>query len=383
MRAWKILILILFSVTLAIGQNPTVSINCIPCLTVDPETVVFYTAAINNGEYSPANEWELDIVWQATPAGSFLAAPPNGQGTSTYRIQQWNNSPNSPSRKIKVTCTYTKTGQTPKVVFDEKVVVVKHIGVIPSMGIPGASPSSPSNGSTASIACGVQNITISVGVPATDPLATVNYAWTLPSGWSGSSTTNSIAVTTSAGAADGYITVSAKRADGNKLQYYSVYTTRPKVTNAIITSVSWSPDDKPLCTGEQRVLSGTSTQNATTYAWSTTGGTSISGANNQSTVTVQGTSNGTLTLVASNACTASSNRVWTIFANTPQLSSANTLVDGHPNYYPNYTSGTSVISIQNGAACQTYKWEIFGGSGYIYPSSSCGGCGNVDRKSVV
>jgi hypothetical protein len=113
--------------------------------------------------------------------------------------------------------------------------------------------------------------------------------------------------------------------------------------------------------------------NANIFTWSTTGGTSITGASKQSTVTVSGTSNGTLKLIASNACGIPKDRTWNIYANVPQVAGSEVLVDGHPNYYPNYTTGSSYISIQGGGNCQTYKWELYGGSGYINPNYC--GCG--------
>ncbi|WP_421796354.1 hypothetical protein [Haliscomenobacter sp.] len=66
--------------------------------------------------------------------------------------------------------------------------------------------------------------------------------------------------------------------------------------------------------------------NANIFAWSTTGGTSITGASNQSTVTVSGTSNGTLKLIASNACGISKDRTWNIYANVPQIASSEVLM---------------------------------------------------------
>jgi hypothetical protein len=148
------------------------------------------------------------------------------------------------------------------------------------------------------------------------------------------------------------------------------------VTNAVIEDISWFPSDKPLCGSESRQLTGASTANATTFSWSKSGGTSIVGPSNQSTVTVQGSSNGYLTLTASNACGTSKNRTQRIYANTPQIPSTDVLVDGHPNYYPNYTSGSSYINIVNGSSCQTYKWSLFGGSGSYYATGSCSYCGN-------
>lgn len=92
-------------------------------------------------------------------------------------------------------------------------------------------------------------------------------------------------------------------------------------------------------------------------------------------VTINGSSNGAVTLTASNGCGSSSTRTWNVYANSPLVSSSEVLVDGHPNYYPNYTTGSSYISVQGGGSCQTYKWELFGGSGYFSPGY-CGSCNN-------
>jgi PKD-like domain len=366
---------ILYSISIYC-QNPTVSISCNSpsCLNPDPTPVLTtYYATITDGQYTTVNGWTRTITWAPTPNGSFVYS--SGQNTQTYSIF-WNNTPNSPSRKINATIKYTKSGQVDKIVFDEKVVVVKHIAAISSMTITGASPSSPSNGGITSIPCGGGSFTISVPAPTTDPVTTVQYTWPLPSGWAGSSTTNSITVTPDAGTTDGTFGVTAKRSDGTVSRTYFVNYTRPRVTNAIITSVNWTPDDKPLCNAETRQLSGTSTANATVFNWTVTGGTSIVSGANQSIVTVNGTSNGTLTLTATNACQASNSRTWNIFANTPQVAQNNVLVDGHPNYYPNYTNGSSYINIGGGGSCQTYSWQVYGGSGYINPNYGCN-CGNV------
>ena len=114
------------------------------------------------------------------------------------------------------------------------------------MTIIGASPSSPVNGGTTSVPCGTGNIKITVPTPVTNPVATVTYIWAIPNGWTGASTTNSITLTPDAGQSDGTFSVTAKRSDGTVTQTYFVSYVRPRVTNAIITSINWFPDDKPL-----------------------------------------------------------------------------------------------------------------------------------------
>lgn len=159
-----------------------------------------------------------------------------------------------------------------KVVEDSVNVTVKHIAPISSMFISAGNPSNPSNGGSSSVGCGGQNITISIPTPTTDPFIPVSFFWTLPSGWSGSSSTSSITATTNQGLSDQILNVRVRRNDGQVDQTYTVTITRPRVTNAIISSVNWSPDDKPLCNGETRQLSGTSTANASTFSWSSSGG---------------------------------------------------------------------------------------------------------------
>ena len=81
-------------------------------------------------------------------------------------------------------------------------------------------------------------------------------------------------------------------------------------------------------------------------------------------------------LTANNACGVSKTRAETVFAGTPIIGSRVT-VDGQPNYYPNYINGSAIIAVNNGSNCETYKWDLFGGSGYFNTNGFCGGCGNV------
>ncbi len=366
----NILIFIFFTFTYSQAQSVSIICTSGNCYNTDPSPVApVYSASTIDGAYSTG--WKKAYQWDAF--GDGLVSNSGSQTTPVY----WNNTPNSPIKKIGVTVTYTNnTTYATKVIKTSTTVIVKYIGPITSINIPSASPTNPSNGASCSVPCGVQTITISVPTPATDPASSVVYTWSLPSGWSGSSTSNSITTTTDVGISNGTLSVKAKRSDGTVSQTYSVSITRPRVESANISSIAWSPDDKPLCGSETRQLSGTSSANATNFSWSATGGTTITAGANQSIVTVRGTTNGTLTLAASNACSVTKTRTWNIYAGVPQVASSEVLVDGHPNYYPNYTSGSSYISLQGGGACQTYKWELFGGSGYFYPGY-CGSCSNV------
>lgn len=89
-----------------------------------------------------------------------------------------------------------------------------------------------------------------------------------------------------------------------------------------------------------------------------------------------GNGSATLTATANNACLLPQSQSITIFSGTPLVTNNEAQVDGHPNYYPNYTSGSSYISIQNQSACTGYIWELFSGSGSYYASFGCSACNN-------
>jgi PKD-like domain len=357
----------------SIGQtDPTVTISGI--FNTDPNIAVGYVAAISDGTFTSANGWTRQpVVW--TPTGPVVGTPPQGLSTSVI----WQNTSNSPQKKIKVTVTYKKTGQTDKVVSDERVVTVKFLAPFTSLIFTGnVSQTNPANNGTITIPCNAGNITLAANqtAPITDPPATVAFTWTLPNGVTQTSSTGNITFNGS-GTTDGAIIVTAKRMDGNFMQTFTVNFVRPRVTNAIINSINWTPDNKVLCSGDSRDLTGSATVNATVFSWTTTGGINITSAANQPTVTVSGTGNGTVTLSATNSCNNTSTRTWDVFAGTPLVYSNQVIVDGHPNYYPNYTNGSSYININGGGACQTYQWQVYGGSGYINPNYGCYQCGNT------
>ena len=243
---------------------------------------------------------------------------------------------------------------------------------------PFASPMQPNNGENVELTCGQKNLTIFVEIPETNPPSNINYSWTYPNGWSGPSSTSSnvVSATADAGADDGAITVDAKRSDGAFKQRIQVFVHRPRVEDAIITDINWFPSDKPLCSGEQRQLSGADSENATIFNWTKTGGVSILSGSNQSNVTITGSSFGTLTLTANNACNVAKSRTVDIISGPPVIGSR-VRVDGHSNYYPNYINGNADIEIIDPGSCETYYWELFGGSGYFGTNGYCGSCGNT------
>ncbi len=129
---------------------------------------------------------------------------------------------------------------------------------------------------------------------STVPGAT-SYTWTLPSGWTGSSTTNSITATT--GTAGGTISVAANSSCGNS----TAQTLAVTVTSAVQAgSISGSAT---ICASSSQVYSISSVTGATSYIWTLPSGWTGASVTNSITATA-GTAGGTISVKAANSCGA-------------------------------------------------------------------------------
>ncbi|MFN7115835.1 MAG: hypothetical protein ACK4TA_03500 [Saprospiraceae bacterium] len=362
----KILIFafIIFCTTLALGQtpNPTVSISCNStssnCFNIDPECV---TALYNLGvASSPDGTWIRSINWDVDPVVDGAIIGPDNASTVNVR---WENTSNTTIKRIKVTVTWTKVGQTNIVRTVERVVTVKHIAPISNITITGGGVSGAySNNATVPVPCGTRTFTLTAAPPTTSPSTSVVYQWVLPSGWSGSSTTNSITVTAPAGSTDQLISLRYRRSDYNCfLQYFDLLMDRPQVGFPSISGLN----NDVVCSGETKALSGSAT-NATSFSWSGTSGITAT-PNNTANTNISATQSGTLTLTANNACQAPQSVQQYVQAGTP------TLYGASPNQSINYINGNTLLRIESESPCASYKWRIVNGSGYILPNS--GACG--------
>jgi PKD-like domain/Metallo-peptidase family M12/Secretion system C-terminal sorting domain len=121
-----------------------------------------------------------------------------------------------------------------------------------------------------------------------------SYTWTLPSGWTGTSMTNSI--TTIVGSAGGTISVTANNSCGSSPARTLAVTisTIPAQPGAITGSIS-------VCQASSQIYSVTSVPGATSYTWTLPPGWTGASATNSITATV-GTASGTISVKANNAC---------------------------------------------------------------------------------
>jgi len=158
------------------------------------------------------------------------------------------------------------------------------------IGVPPAQPG-PITGNTTICGNTTQTYSIAAVTGAT------SYTWTLPGGWSGSSTTNSITVT--AGTTGGTISVTASNSCG----------TSPAQTLTItVNNVPAQPGpitgSAAVCQGTPHVYSISPVAGATSYTWTLPGGWTGS-STTTSISTIAGASSGNITVTANNSCGSS------------------------------------------------------------------------------
>jgi len=228
----------------------------------------------------------------------------------------------------------------------------------------------------------VQTYSISSVTDAAD------YIWTLPIGWTGSSTTTSITVTT--GNASGNIIVKASNGCGNSAQ---------RILNVSIIA---NPGRPGLITGNTAICSGTtqaysiaSVNGATSYAWTLPSGWSGTSTTTSITVT-SGTSSGIISVVANNACGTSLSRALTVNItanpNTPgPISGSNSVCSGATQTYSitAVSGATSYVwtlpSGWSGSSTSTSITVTIGNTGGNVSVLSVNNCGisNTTRTSAV
>ena len=190
-----------------------------------------------------------------------------------------------------------------------------------------SAPTQPSTITGNGTICVNTNGTYSV---TNDPTAT-SYTWTLPSGWTGSSLTNSISATS--GANGGTITVTANNACGTSTQRTFNVTTAaaPAQPSSIAGSTS-------ICVNANGTYSVTNDPAVTSYTWTLPSGWTGSSTTNSINAT-SGANGGTITVTANNTCGASAQQLLTV---------STTVIDNTVSL-----SGSTLTANQSGAV---YQW---------------------------
>ena len=203
-----------------------------------------------------------------------------------------------------------------------------------------------------------------------------SYTWSLPGGWTGSSTTNSISVTPSA---SGVISVYALNSCGSSAtQSLSVQVDPVPAQPSAISGAA------ALCTGAGlQTYSVAAVSGATGYSWSVPGGWSGSSTGNTIQLT-PGTGGGVLSVTASNACGNSAARSLSLTVNAlPSV-----IVSGPSSV----CSGNSATLTASGAV--TYTWNTSSANAgitvspasntsYTVTGTDANGCVNTAVKGLT
>ncbi len=172
-----------------------------------------------------------------------------------------------------------------------------------------------------------------------------SYNWTLPSGWSGSSTSNTI--TSSAGASSGTVTVSATNSCGT-----STLQTLTVTVNPVPSQPGTINGNNTVCPSSSNTYSVAAVTGATSYTWTLPGGWSGTSTTNSIT-TMSGATGGNITVTANNACGSSINSILpvTVSSAPPQPG----VITG-PTTFCNGSSNTYSIAAIAGAT--SYTWTL-------------------------
>ncbi|PZX64712.1 putative Ig domain-containing protein, partial [Hydrotalea sandarakina] len=183
---------------------------------------------------------------------------------------------------------------------------------------------------------------------STPPILGASYNWTLPSGWTGTSTTNAITVTPSSNG--GYITVTPTKSCG------SVQTRSLNVT--VATSVPAAPGTisgpASICNNSSNLTYTVNrVSNASSYAWTIPPGWTIVNGGTDTTVTVNATtSGGSISVVAKNGCGSSNPSASTLSIINSPASVGGTTTGG-----TSVCAGTNVSLSSSGYTGTIQSWQ--------------------------
>ncbi len=264
-----------------------------------------------------------------------------------------------------------------------------------TVSISSAAPAQPGTISGATSVCPATTQTYSVAAVA----GAGSYIWTLPSGWTGSSTTNSISATV--GSAGGTISVKASNGCGTSTARTLAVSIGGGAAPAKPGAITVSGGIAKVCPGDTRTYSVTNVAGIT-YNWTTPAGANINSGQGSSTISVTYTANfiatGILSVTASSGCGTSAARTLTIARNTPStpaaISGPATICTGSTGSYTatQVANATSYLwTIPTGATIQgpstgntiSILWGTRGGNLAVKAVNSCGTSGTRSLKITI
>jgi hypothetical protein len=268
-------------------------------------------------------------------SNSYTASPIAGATSYTWTLPGgWTGSSNSNS----ITSTAGNTGGTITVTANNACgsspVQTLAVTVNTNPAMPGAI-------SGAATICSGSNNTYSI----TPVAGATSYTWTIPPGWTGTSTADSISTT--ANATSGNITVTATNSCGTSPAQTVAVTvnTNPAMPGAISGATT-------ICSGSINTYSITAVAGATSYTWTIPSGWTGTSTTNSISTTANAT-NGNITVTADNTCGTSPAQTVAIAVNTNPatpgaISGTATICSGSINIY----------SITAVAGATSYTWTL-------------------------
>jgi hypothetical protein len=197
-------------------------------------------------------------------------------------------------------------------------------------------PNQPASISGANTLCDGQSQTYTISPVS----GASSYVWTIPAGWTGSSTTTSITITS--GSNSGSISVSGV----NNCGQGAAQSLAINIAPALVQPLSISGNNE-VCNQSVQNYSVPSVVGATSYIWTLPSG--WSGSSNTNTISVGvGTSGGTIMVTASNACSNSPAQMMAItVTQTPQqpteIIGSAALCEGQQEVYSVNPAGGNVV----------------------------------------
>jgi len=215
-------------------------------------------------------------------------------------------------------------------------------------------------------------------------IATVNgatsYTWTLPNGWSGSSTTESISATPNATSGD--ILVTADNTCGSSTaQSLTVNVDPAPAQPAVITGTD------SICEGATETYSVVSVNGATSYTWTLPNGWTGSSTTESIVATADATS-GSISVTADNGCGSSTAQTINVTVNaTPQVSFDFNQNPVCHDALPIALSGTPAGGTYSGQGTSgtTFDPAGLGAGDYVvtYTYADANGCTALDTATVT
>jgi hypothetical protein len=292
--------------------NPSVTIQTTPGATICQGVNVTFTAIPVNGGVNPVYQWKLN--------GANV-----GSGGLTYSNAGLNN-----GDIITVEITANSGCATQPTATSSNTLITVN-----------ALPSTPSAITGNTNQCAGQVVTYSVPTVA----GATSYQWTLPNGWTGNSTTNSISVTV--GPNGGNVSVNGVNTCGNG----GVQTLSVNVNSTPITPTSVIGNTS-ICASSLQTYSVNPVLGATSYTWTLPNGWTGSSTINSIDVTA-GTNGGNITVTANNSCGSSSPQTMAITINN--IPSASGPITGLTTVCAGANETFTVNSI---AGATSYNWTL-------------------------